>query len=54
MCSNGETQEGYGRRTGKAIREGFLEKEIIEQNSEDENELHKERRKESGVKFQMA
>lgn len=50
----GESQEGHWRRTGKAISEGFLEKETIEENSEDENKLHKARRKESGINFQMA
>lgn len=39
-------------RTRKAITEGFLEKETMEQNPEDENESHKERRKDSGVQLQ--
>ena len=38
---------------GRAVREGFLEKETVGQSSEDENESHQERRKESAVKFQM-
>lgn len=39
-------------RTGKAIREVFLERETMEQNPENENESHKERRKDSGVQLQ--
>lgn len=50
---DGETQDGH-RRIGRAVREGFLEKGAMEQSSESENESHKERRKESSVKFQEA
>lgn len=54
QCSNGETQEGHGRRAGRVVREGFLKKGTVGQSFEDESESHQERRKESGIKFQMA
>lgn len=46
QCSKGETQEGHGRRVGRVVREGFLEKGTVEQISEDENESHHQERRE--------
>lgn len=43
----------HGRRIGRVVREGFLEKETIEKSFEDEDELQNERKKESDVKVQM-